>query len=89
MSEQSPQLSNKPGTPSEKAEILEVLTEGAQAVAETASPQSAPAPRSYIGADVPRVEAFEKVTGRDVATPIIEYVERNAKRRNVKDRVGA
>ncbi len=32
---------------------------------------------------------IEKVTGRDVATPIIEYVERNAKRRNVKDRVGA
>ena len=30
-----------------------------------------------------------EVTGRDVATPIIEYVERNAKRRNKKDKVGA
>lgn len=32
---------------------------------------------------------IEKVTGRDVATPIIEYVERNAKRSHKKDRVGA
>ena len=32
---------------------------------------------------------IEEVTGRDVATPIIEYVERNAKRRNKKDKVGA
>ncbi len=32
---------------------------------------------------------IEKVTGRDVATPIIEYVEQNAKRRHKKDRVGA
>jgi ribosomal protein S6--L-glutamate ligase len=32
---------------------------------------------------------IEKVTGRDVATPIIEYVELNAKRRNKKDKVGA
>lgn len=31
----------------------------------------------------------EKVTGRDVAGPIIEYVEMNAKRRNRKDKVGA
>lgn len=31
----------------------------------------------------------EKVTGRDVASPIIEYVELNAKRRNKKDKVGA
>ena len=31
----------------------------------------------------------EQVTGRDVATPIIEYIERNAKRRNKKDKVGA
>lgn len=31
----------------------------------------------------------EKVTGRDVAGPIIEYVEMNAKRRNKKDKVGA
>jgi len=31
----------------------------------------------------------EKVTGRDVASPIIEYVEMNAKRRNKKDKVGA
>lgn len=31
----------------------------------------------------------EKVTGRDVATAIIEYVEMNAKRRNKKDKVGA
>lgn len=32
---------------------------------------------------------IESVTGRDVATPIIEYVEINAKRNNKKDRVGA
>lgn len=32
---------------------------------------------------------IEKVTGRDVATAIIEYVELNAKQRNRKDRVGA
>ncbi len=32
---------------------------------------------------------IEKVTGRDVATSIIEYVELNAKRRNKKDKVGA
>lgn len=32
---------------------------------------------------------IEKVTGRDVATPIIEYIERNAKRRHKKDKVGA
>ncbi len=32
---------------------------------------------------------IEKVTGRDVATPIIEYIERNAKRRPKKDKVGA
>jgi len=32
---------------------------------------------------------IEKVTERDVATPIIEYIEQNAKRRNKKDKVGA
>ncbi len=32
---------------------------------------------------------IEKVTGRDVAEKIIEYVERNAKARRKKDRVGA
>ncbi len=31
----------------------------------------------------------ERITGRDVATKIIEYVELNAKRRNKKDKVGA
>jgi len=31
----------------------------------------------------------ETVTGRDVATQIIEYVEINAKRSNKKDKVGA
>lgn len=31
----------------------------------------------------------EAVTGRDVATPIIEYLERNAKRKPRKDKVGA
>ncbi len=31
----------------------------------------------------------EKVTGRDVATAVIEYVEQNAKRRNKKDKIGA
>lgn len=33
--------------------------------------------------------SIEKVTKRDVATPIIEYIELNAKRRNKKDKVGA
>lgn len=32
---------------------------------------------------------IEKVTGRDVATAMIEYVELNAKRRSRKDKVGA
>jgi ribosomal protein S6--L-glutamate ligase len=32
---------------------------------------------------------IEKVTGRDIATPIIEYVEQNAKRGHKKDKVGA
>ncbi|MBR3368710.1 RimK family alpha-L-glutamate ligase [Candidatus Saccharibacteria bacterium] len=32
---------------------------------------------------------IERVTGRDVASKIIEYVEHNATRRNSKDRVGA
>lgn len=32
---------------------------------------------------------IEKITGRDVATPIIEYIEQNAKRRPKKDRIGA
>jgi ribosomal protein S6--L-glutamate ligase len=32
---------------------------------------------------------IEKITNRDIATKIIEYVERNAKQRNKKDRVGA
>lgn len=31
----------------------------------------------------------EKVTGRDIAGKVIEYIELNAKRRNKKDRVGA
>lgn len=32
---------------------------------------------------------IEKVTGRDVATPIIEYIERNAKRSHRRDHIGA
>ena len=32
---------------------------------------------------------IEKITNRDVATKIIEYVERNAKQRHKKDRIGA
>lgn len=32
---------------------------------------------------------IEKVTGRDIASKVIEYIELNAKRRNKKDRVGA
>lgn len=32
---------------------------------------------------------IEKITGRNVALPIIEYIEQNAKRRNKKDKVGA
>lgn len=32
---------------------------------------------------------IEQVTGRDVATKIIEYIERNAKGKNKKDKVGA
>ena len=31
---------------------------------------------------------IEKVTRRDVATPIIEYIEQNAKRRPKKDKIG-
>lgn len=37
----------------------------------------------------PGLEGIERVTGRDVASKIIEYVELNAKQRNRKDRVGA
>ncbi len=33
--------------------------------------------------------AIEKITGRDVASKIIEYIERNAKRRHSKDKIGA
>ena len=32
---------------------------------------------------------IEKITGRDVATPIIKYIEHNATRKNSKDRIGA
>lgn len=32
---------------------------------------------------------IEKITNRDVATPIIEYIEQNAKRRPKKDKIGA
>jgi ribosomal protein S6--L-glutamate ligase len=32
---------------------------------------------------------IEKITGRNVAAPIIEYVEQNAKRGSKKDKVGA
>lgn len=35
------------------------------------------------------IEEIERVTGRNVAGKIIEYVEMNAKRRNKKDKVGA
>lgn len=37
----------------------------------------------------PSLKTPELVTGRDVATKIIEYIENNAKRRNRKDKVGA
>jgi len=37
----------------------------------------------------PGIEGIEDVTGRDVADKIIDYVEKNAKQRNRKDRVGA
>jgi len=37
----------------------------------------------------PGLEGIEKVTGRNIAEKIIEYVERNAHQRNRKDRVGA
>ncbi len=37
----------------------------------------------------PGLEGIERVTHRDVAMEIIEYVEKNAKQRNRKDRVGA
>ncbi|HET9850128.1 MAG TPA: 30S ribosomal protein S6--L-glutamate ligase [Candidatus Saccharimonadales bacterium] len=37
----------------------------------------------------PGLEGIEKVTKRDIAGKIIEYVERNAKTRRRKDRVGA
>jgi ribosomal protein S6--L-glutamate ligase len=39
---------------------------------------------SYFG-----LENIEKVTGRNVAGKIIEYIEMNAKRRNKKDKIGA
>jgi len=32
---------------------------------------------------------IEKLTGRNVAGPIIEYIEQNAKRGSKKDKVGA
>jgi ribosomal protein S6--L-glutamate ligase len=32
---------------------------------------------------------IERVTGRNVAGPIIEYIEHNATRKNSKDRIGA
>ena len=32
---------------------------------------------------------IERITGRDIATKVIEYIEINAKQRNKKDRVGA
>lgn len=35
------------------------------------------------------LKTSEQITGRDVATKIIEYIEVNAKRRNKKDKVGA
>jgi ribosomal protein S6--L-glutamate ligase len=37
----------------------------------------------------PGLEGIETVTGRNIARKIIEYVERNAKQRNKKDRIGA
>jgi ribosomal protein S6--L-glutamate ligase len=37
----------------------------------------------------PGLEGIEKVTGRDIATKIIEYVEQNATKTRRKDRVGA
>ncbi|MFZ1522813.1 MAG: 30S ribosomal protein S6--L-glutamate ligase [Candidatus Saccharimonadales bacterium] len=37
----------------------------------------------------PGLEGIEKVTGRNIAKKIIKYIERNAGRRNKKDRVGA
>lgn len=37
----------------------------------------------------PGLEGIEKASGRDVAGKIIDYIERNAKQRNRKDRVGA
>jgi ribosomal protein S6--L-glutamate ligase len=37
----------------------------------------------------PGLEGIESVTGRDVASKIIDYVEQNAKRANKKDKVGA
>lgn len=35
------------------------------------------------------IESLEKITGRNIAAKIIEYIELNAKRRNKKDKVGA
>ncbi|MCA9309256.1 RimK family alpha-L-glutamate ligase [Candidatus Saccharibacteria bacterium] len=37
----------------------------------------------------PGLEGIQKVTGRNVADKMIEYIELNAKRKNRKDRVGA
>lgn len=51
--------------------------------------QSARGPLVLEVNSAPGLEGIEKVTGRDVADKIIEYIELNAKRRNKKDKVGA
>lgn len=53
-------LTDQPGTLSEKDEVTEAITQAA-GTNETTTPRP-----SYIGADVPRVEAVEKVTGHAV-----------------------
>lgn len=37
----------------------------------------------------PGLQGIERVTGRNVAVKIIEYVEQNARKQRRKDRVGA
>jgi len=47
--------------------------------------------RGALGLEVNASPGFglEKVTGRNVAGRIIDYIDRNAKRGNKKDKVGA
>jgi len=51
--------------------------------------RSRPGPLVLEVNSAPGLEGIESATGRNVAGKIIEYIERNAKRNNKKDKVGA